>query len=629
VGIGSDYILVGRRFAVVATAVVLAWSSSVSAQVDPNADPSIDVQRFEPITSPYGVFSVDSARGSSDLQLSGGLLLNYGKDPLIYRSSEGSESSIVSHQLAGELLFALGLFDQLEVGVSLPVYLANDAAIGDRDLSGATIGDLRLRPKLTVLDQEELGIGLAVLAYITSPTGDAGAFASNGQFSVRPGLALSTGSDGLEVMLNVSADLQPKRKFGDLSVGSGLAFGLGTQVEISQGVFLAGELFGTTDFDALFDEQNTPIEGLLGVKYRLLDGVNFELAAGRGLTAGYGSPALRVLGGVRYAEYENDFDDDGILNAVDLCVREPEDMDLFEDEDGCPDPDNDRDGILDVDDKCPMEAEDVDKFQDEDGCPDPDNDGDGVPDLDDACPLEKGPADAQGCPPPDKDKDGILDSADACPEDPEDKDGFEDADGCPDPDNDGDGILDKVDACPEEAEDLDQFLDEDGCPDPDNDRDGVPDGEDRCPDKPETINGYKDGDGCPDKGKTKVVITDSEIQILDKVYFATAKSTIKKKSYGLLDQVALALKANPELTRIEVQGHTDDVGGDAYNLGLSQSRAEAVVAYLTRAGVDPSRLSAKGYGETNPAVDTGGLRGRALKKARADNRRVQFVILKK
>ena len=609
----------------VAVMATVFLGGAVAAQG--NLDPSLDVQRFEPVTSPYGVFSVDSARSSADLQFSGGVLVGYSKDPLIFRADNGDETPIVKGQVTGDLVLTLGLFDFLEVGVDLPVLLANDVAVGSQDLSGTTIGDLRLRPKFTLLDQDEFGVGLAAIAYITAPTGDATAFASNDQLAARPGLVLSSGGDGFEVMVNVSADLQGERSFGDLTVGSELLFGVGTQYEVAPGLLLGGEIFGSTDFAEPFDEQHTPVEGLLGVKYRVDGGVNLELAAGRGLNAGYGAPALRVVGGLRYAEYDDDLDDDGIKNASDACVREPEDRDLFEDEDGCPDPDNDMDGVLDGADDCPGDAEDKDGFEDEDGCPDPDNDKDGVPDVDDACPDTPGAADAKGCPPPDRDGDGILDAMDQCPDDPEDKDNFEDADGCPDPDNDMDGVLDVADQCPDEAEDKDDFRDEDGCPDPDNDRDGVLDADDRCPDRPETINGYKDEDGCPDKGKTKVVVTETEIQILDQVYFATGRAEIKKKSFGLLAQVALALKANPEIKLVEVQGHTDDVGGDAYNLTLSQSRAEAVQAFLVQAGVDPSRLRAKGYGETTPAQTIDGLRGGKLKKARAANRRVQFVIV--
>jgi OOP family OmpA-OmpF porin len=131
--------------------------------------------------------------------------------------------------------------------------------------------------------------------------------------------------------------------------------------------------------------------------------------------------------------------------------------------------DADGDGIKDPDDQCKDDPEDADGYQDEDGCPDPDNDSD-----------------------------GIADTSDECKMDPEDVDAYSDEDGCPDPDNDGDGILDKQDGCPDQAEDIDQFQDDDGCPDPDNDGDGVLDPQDQCPDQMETMNGYKDDDGCAD-----------------------------------------------------------------------------------------------------------------------------------
>ncbi len=97
-----------------------------------------------------------------------------------------------------------------------------------------------------------------------------------------------------------------------------------------------------------------------------------------------------------------DRDGDGLLDPDDGCPDEPEDLDGFEDEDGCPDPDNDQDTILDVDDSCPLSPEDLDGFADEDGCPDPDNDNDGILDADDSCPIEmeiiNGIGDEDGCP---------------------------------------------------------------------------------------------------------------------------------------------------------------------------------------------------------------------------------------
>ncbi len=134
--------------------------------------------------------------------------------------------------------------------------------------------------------------------------------------------------------------------------------------------------------------------------------------------------------------------------------------------------DSDGDGIPNGEDDCPDAAEDMDGFQDGDGCPDLDNDGDGIPDANDRCP----------------------DLA-------EDVDGFQDNDGCPEPDNDGDGIADSVDRCPDTAEDVDGFQDDDGCPELDNDGDGVADTADHCPNTPAGV--QVDEKGCPQVAEIK------------------------------------------------------------------------------------------------------------------------------
>ena len=172
----------------------------------------------------------------------------------------------------------------------------------------------------------------------------------------------------------------------------------------------------------------------------------------------------------------SDADGDGITDRNDKCPNAAEDKDGFEDEDGCPDPDNDKDGRLDAADRCPLDAEDLDGFEDGDGCPDLDND-----------------------------KDGIPDTADKCPNEPETKNGLKDDDGCPDDlDTDKDGVGDSKDKCPDKLENMNGFEDDDGCPDAgDRDKDGIGDDKDKCPTKPETKNGYKDTDGCPDKAPTK------------------------------------------------------------------------------------------------------------------------------
>jgi outer membrane protein OmpA-like peptidoglycan-associated protein len=104
----------------------------------------------------------------------------------------------------------------------------------------------------------------------------------------------------------------------------------------------------------------------------------------------------------RIGRNKRDPDGDGIIGGQDKCPNQPEDMDGYEDSDGCPDFDNDGDGIPDIKDKCPDHAEDSDGYEDSDGCPDFDNDGDGIPDSSDKCPGQKeivnGFLDSDGCP---------------------------------------------------------------------------------------------------------------------------------------------------------------------------------------------------------------------------------------
>ncbi|MBN1129908.1 MAG: OmpA family protein [Chitinispirillaceae bacterium] len=271
--------------------------------------------------------------------------------------------------------------------------------------------------------------------------------------------------------------------------------------------------------------------------------------------------------------------------------------------------DRDRDGIPDKIDQCPDEPEDNDGYQDDDGCPDPDNDGDGIPDAVDRCPDAAAPC--SGCPVIDKDGDGIPDDRDKCTAAPEDKDGFQDDDGCPDPDNDGDGILDVDDKCPLIAEDLDGFEDNDGCPESDNDNDGILDVADKCPDVP----GVFENSGCPAVKKTGQIARGS--LVLTGVRFETGRAVLSPSSYAALDRVAESLREWQEVT-LEVRGHTDSRGDALINQRLSQARAEAVRLYLIQKGVTPERLTTVGYGEEHPIESNNTASGRQK------NRRVEL-----
>jgi outer membrane protein OmpA-like peptidoglycan-associated protein len=313
---------------------------------------------------------------------------------------------------------------------------------------------------------------------------------------------------------------------------------------------------------------------------------------------------------------ETDKDGDTVLDKDDKCPS------LYGpvSNQGCPveaPKDRDGDGVLDPSDRCIDQPEDLDAFQDEDGCPELDNDNDGILDTADKCPNEAGPMQNLGCPIIDKDGDGLNDNVDKCPNEPEDKDQFQDEDGCPDLDNDSDGLPDDKDKCPNEPEDKDGFQDDDGCPELDNDGDGVPDDKDDCPADP----GPADNKGCPRK-YSLVSVTKDRIEIKKQIKFASGSAKIVgAESEKILDEVALALKDNAQIKKVRIEGHTDSVGDDAKNLKLSQNRANSVMAALLKRGIDPSRMEAVGFGETKPIASNSTAAGKA------ENRRTEFNIV--
>lgn len=157
----------------------------------------------------------------------------------------------------------------------------------------------------------------------------------------------------------------------------------------------------------------------------------------------------------------------------------------------------------------------------------------------------------------------------------------------------------------------------------DRDNDGILDRDDRCPDEQEVYNGVDDEDGCPDVDRPLVVESTGVLETFRSIEFEFDRAVLRPSAYEILDAVVELMQDNPDLALIEIQGHTDEQGDDAYNLDLSERRAAAVMRYLIDRGVEASRLTSRGYGETQPADP------RHTQEAYAINRRVAFVIKKR
>jgi len=196
--------------------------------------------------------------------------------------------------------------------------------------------------------------------------------------------------------------------------------------------------------------------------------------------------------------------------------------------------------------------------------------------------------------PKDTDCDGVYDDKDECPGTPR---GVKvDEKGCP-LDSDGDGVPDYRDECPDTPQGV--KVDEKGCP-LDSDGDGVPDYRDECPGTPQGA--IVDERGC---------------WVIRGALFDFDKYVVKNRYYPDLDHVVEVMTKNPGV-KIEIQGHTDNKGTQDYNQILSENRAGAVMSYLTRRGIDRSRMSIKGFSFNKPIATNETDEGRAL------NRRVEL-----
>ena len=590
------------------------------------------VERFRPALDRDGIVDVEWGGVAPHLTWDAAAIVGYELNPLMLTDDGQRVSALIGHRVPGHLVLALSLLDWIELGVDLPVILLqtrNDAELPDvvatpGGLQVTALSDIRLAPKLRLLRAREHFLDVAIMPALTLPTayptGPEGSYVGEQQLTLLPELAVSRAIlegalSGLRTSVNVGLRLRPsQRAVLGLRVGSEFTWraGVGYRLKALTGlpIELQATASGATWLMAPFSSgfEESPLEVLGGASWDVLPAVQVFGAAGVGAISGFGTPDFRALIGVRLAPRTDDADGDGVPDREDRCKAEAEDHDGFNDSDGCPEPDNDNDGLADKSDPCPNAAEDVDGSEDSDGCPDPDNDFDGVEDALDKCVAIAGPKENDGCPDGDGDGDGIVDKSDRCP----DLAGVAALQGCPDAD--GDGITDTSDQCPNAAGLL-QFA---GCSDEDGD--GIVGAKDRCPEQAEIINNIDDEDGCPDEGVSLVKLTADKIEIDDKVYFDSNNATLQERSHALLDQIAAVLRAHPEVRKLRVEGHTDNVGDDQKNLELSQQRADAVKAYLIAKGIDASRLEAAGFGENRPMTVN------ITKKGREQNRRVEFVI---
>jgi hypothetical protein len=492
-----------RFLARVLLAAGLSFTATAAAQDDPVPLGEFSALRFVPAAGNHNFLMTDGARVEGHLVPWVGLVLDYANRPfVIYDATcpvddpmmlncdiEGESVALIEYAFVAHVLGALPISNRVQINLDVPLAYSSTETFdipgampptGIRGSSGMALADIRVSVKARIYGEGE-GLNFGALLFGTVPTGQITAGGEEGD--PRP-QSRFIGEDGptfgghvigqfdqreFHVAGNVGGIWRPTTSvLFSTEVGSQLTYALAFGYDVTPLLQLFAEVNGSSTFGSQVDEN--PLEGRLAGRLRQGD-LTFMLGGGAGLISGVGVPQFRINAAFAYAPMRGDRDGDRVEDRADTCPDQAEDRDQWEDEDGCPEPDNDEDGMADAQDRCPDEAEDRDEVQDDDGCPDRDNDGDGVQDGYDSCPAE-----------------------------PEDMDGDRDDDGCPEQDRDRDGVNDDVDRCPEEAEDTDGFGDEDGCPEVDFDQDGVNDDQDQCPDVAEDRDGFEDEDGCTEEG---------------------------------------------------------------------------------------------------------------------------------
>ncbi len=583
-------------------ALLAASAASVPALAQTTTDASLALDRFNASYAGDRFFGVVSpfAAGNRELHLMG--LVDYAKDPLVLRRDSDDEKvgTVVSNQLFLHLNATYALWNRLALNVDVPLALVqsgDDPTSGSTTFSspsGADLGDVRVGGRVVLFGKYHDSLQLSLGGNLWLPTGS-GDFTSDGSLRGQPQLILGGRKDRWVWTLAGGPEIRSSQSYGPVTQGTMMSggAGIGYLVGAQRNLQVGAELELASVLEAT-EARNTNAELLFDGRYRFAPRWEAGLGVGPGLAGGIGTPTVRVVGMLAFsaepAKEPEDRDKDTIVDEKDACPDTPGIATNDMKTNGCPPPpDRDRDGIVDTADACP--------------------DVPGIPNVDAA---------KNGCPlPPDRDHDGITDDVDACP----DVAGIANAEpaknGCP-PDKDADGVPDANDACIDIPGLATQDPATNGCPG-DTDGDTIRDDQDACPREKGKADPDPKKNGCP----TAVRVDDKEIIILQQVQFDTGKATIRSESNALLEEVAGVFKDHPEITEVEIQGHTDNAGSKALNTKLSQNRAEAVKKALVDRGIDAKRLTPKGYGPDKPIApnDTA--------ENKQKNRRVQFVILKR
>lgn len=359
----------------VALVTMVAGTSAVSAQ-------EINTERYRPALDRFGFLGFNGSATPGHGRWNLGFFSWYSNEPLRIDYGDGTGEQVLDNRWTGDLFVEVGLFGRWSLALEVPLVLyqtgdTEQALNGRTSFTGFAAEDPRFTtkirffgPKTEPTQSRPDGPGLGLLLTVPVPVGSASRFAGEGQFSFDAQLLADFHilGAGAGTMLGWRYRVS-ERSFGADTLGQELQYGFALKPPIPPANDLFGllELRGTTSFRG---RSTNTLEGDVGVRWTK-NHVTMTAALGMGFVRGLGQPRFRAIVGVSWSPQTDDLDADGIPDSRDECPRLPEDLDGFQDEDGCMDPDNDNDFIPDADDKCPNEEALEGRDLDEDGCTDP------------------------------------------------------------------------------------------------------------------------------------------------------------------------------------------------------------------------------------------------------------------
>jgi len=604
----------------------------------------------QPVIGPSSYSMLSGSESLYAKQFLVGMHHSYAFKPMQVKSSNFRARGVIDHLLVSDLTAAVGIMPWLQLGIDMPFVLYNSFKSPlDRSTTSLNtqidVGDLRIELKSKLLGACKSPIGVALMPFITVPTG------SDTHY---------TGDAGITGGMKAALDIYPHSKLGiavNLGFRTGkkvsiqninyqhlLSLGAGVSGQLSQAWHVAAEVNAMTSVNDKFfrDRDLAPAEALISAAYDIKKlGLSMVAGAGTCLVCGVKGAKVRGNLGLSYRFMTNEFKTKAQADAFTCQLKFSPQMNYVELQDlktNCPDDPNHYNKsvheesclkyyeLRDLSDlvlRCPADENQFDPARHDAACPKVFqlSDNFSMSEIHSIYTLSVSEMEMR-C--PDNAADFRHEYHDtACPKYYDLKTAISMVDECP---ANADNYVHGVDSasCPKFYVLRDNYGDQQWMAmmelaKLDTDADGINDYLDKCPRIKETINNFADQDGCPETGKG--VVSGGEIKTIQPVYFGFNSASLNNAAKEGISQVVDTVNKNTWIQEIRVGGNADAVGSFSANQIISKHRARIVIQYMKKMNVRANvKLTPISYGASNPIASNDTETGRAL------NRRVIFNV---